>query len=117
MSAMGKMMLVAGLGRRLYGKWRFQRLLHVLVSVFILSVAAAVIMTAIVIGGFYAVYHLLLSQGIGAGASFLILMLLALLLAAALLDAIRRRMLEIRASFDSRSGSAVDAFFDGLFSN
>ena len=113
---LGRLMLAAGVGRKIYGKWKMQQLMSMALTVIVLSFAAAVILTAIVIGGFYAAFHALVGYGISQCAAFLLLLLVAMLIAAGLLDAIRRRILVMKAAMETRSGTAVDSFFDGLFS-
>ena len=110
-----KMLLAAGVGRSVYGGWRFQRMLSALAMVVMLAVAAAILMSALAIGGFYAAFLFLVQQGIAVSAAFLFLMLVAAVLVAALLLEIRRWLHKLKSPTGIPVGETVDAFLDGLF--
>lgn len=109
-----QLLLVGGLARGAYGRWRFQRILPVLITLTLLAVITAALMSALAIGGMYALYVFLLDQGFTTPLAFLETGLIAVAFILALLVAIRRRLRQLRFSMRAPLGEAVDAFLDGL---
>jgi len=117
MGSVEKLVLAAGVGRNLYGRWRFRRLLAVVAMVGILAMTAAILLSALVIGGLYAIYVFLLSQGAQFLTALLIAALLAVLLALSLFAMVLHTLRKLRASAATPIQEAADAFLDGLLSN
>jgi hypothetical protein len=108
------LLLIAGLGRGIYGKRRFQRVFPIVATVILLVIITAALMGVLVIGGFYAAYHLLASQGLTSQTIVLTIVLLALFVMAALFAAVGKGMKQIKTSVNTPAGEVVDAFLDGL---
>ncbi len=107
-------MLAAGIGRGVYGRWKLQRIVSVLVVVAMLTVTAAVMMSVLAIGGFYALYLFLLSRGIEPLPTLFMTALVAVSFTLCLIVAIRRRLQELKFPVSGTIGDAADAFLDGL---
>ena len=111
-----KILLAAGFGRRIYGGWRLRRMLSALITVVVLAIIAAVMASVLAIGGIYAVYFLLLQQGIAQLSALLIAALTALSLILIILLVIRRYILLVRSLTEAQTTAIANAFLDGLLS-
>jgi len=109
-----KLLLVAGIGRSAYGKWRLQRILSIVVTVVILAVTTAAIVSAAAIGASYGLYLYFVSQGMVPALAFLTILCLAALTIFALIAIIRHRVNSLKVSINAPMGDVVDAFFNGL---
>jgi hypothetical protein len=116
MPAAEKLLLAVSIGRGAIGRWRLQRILTVLVTVAILIVATAVMMGILAIGGLYAAYLFLLSQGLDSGMALLMTGVLVLLIASVAVITLKRHLRELKVSMRTPVGETVNAFLDGLFS-
>ena len=116
MRTMETILLAAGMGRSVYSKWRIQRMLATLVTVAVLAVTAAAMISLLMICGLYAVYMSLLSQGITPMGGLLITAIVALLLTAGIVSLIRKKMCELKSNARTPVGDVANAFLDGLLS-
>lgn len=89
----------------------------VVAIVAVLAMTAAILLSALVIGGLYAVYAFLLSQGTQFLTALLIAALLAVLFALLLVTAVMHTLRKLRSSVSTPMQEATDAFLDGLLSN
>jgi len=120
---MEKLLAIASLGQRAYGRWLFQRLLSGIIVVAGLTIVTSVMLSAILVGGLWATYFSLLYYGIGQLMAMVITGALALMAMAALvfltlsgLHHLRRmpRTLLKQLPLTSRAMDALDAFTNGL---
>lgn len=110
-------LLAAGIGRHMYGQWRFRRMLSSLMALTMFAVAAAVMMAALVMVGMYAGFLFLLGQSVSQPAALLIVALALLFAILALLAAMRRNLQAMKPASAAPASDVVDAFFDGLLSD
>ncbi len=113
---MEKFLLLAGIGREMYGRWQIRRMASVLVTVLILAVTAAVMVGILVVGSMYTFYLFLLGQGLDPQSALFAIILTAVGITGLLLVAIRQSVLQLRSSVTTPMRETVDAFFDGLLS-
>lgn len=123
---MEKLLAIAALGQRAYGRWLFKRLLSSIIMVTGLTIVTSIMGSAMLIGGLYAAYFTLLYYGIGQLMVMVIISILAILIIAILafftLACLRdlRRMPQTlfkRSPFTSRAMDTLDAFTDGLMAD
>ena len=114
MQPIEKLLLVAGFGRSMYGNWRFQRVLSDALTVTALAVIAIMLAGMLMVGGFYAAYHILSSYGLEEMTILLIAGLFIFFCIVALVKVIRNRICKMKAVVTSPLGEAVDAFMRGL---
>lgn len=115
MSAVEKTLVIAGIARGMYGRWRFQRLLSGVMVVTGLTVISSMLVGTMLIGGFYAAYFAFLHYGWEPQ--------IAILLTGALVTSITATFITLtvmclrrlrQMPMASRTSEVVDAFFDGL---
>jgi len=123
---MEKLLAIASLGQRVYGRWLFQRLLSGIIVAAGLTIVTSVIISAFLVGGLWAAYFVLLHYGIGQLMAMMITGAIALMVIASLffltlscLHHLRRmpRMLLKQSPLTSRAMDALDAFSDGLMTD
>lgn len=108
------LLLAAGAGRGVYGRWRMQKIMPLIVTMAILVIAAAAMVTALTMGGIYVMYMLLLQQGVGLVPAMLITAGMALLLTLILILSVKRRILQLNGLVTTPISDAADAFLNGL---
>ena len=64
MSKMKKLLAVISIGQRAYGRWLFQRLLPSIILMLGLTIIIAIMISAILVGGLYTAYGILLHYGV-----------------------------------------------------
>jgi hypothetical protein len=114
MTPTGKLLFATTLGRTIYGRWQFHRMLSVVVTVAMLAVITAVMMGALVMGGFYMIYLYLISQAVAPLVAVFATGAIAILTIGLLVVAIRTRVRTLKASVKTPLSEAVDGFLDGL---
>lgn len=110
----GKLLIAATIGRNLYGKWKFHHLLSAVISVAILAITAAVMISILIVGGFYAIYLTFMQNGFAPLDALLFTGTIALLLTGGLIAIIKKRVRELKTMTSTPVGGAVDAFIDGF---
>lgn len=111
-----KLLLIVGLGRNVYGRWKFQRMLSAALTAAVLAVIAAVLLAGLALGALYAAYLYGVARGIEPFYALMATGTAGLFLIFILLLAIRQALSHLRFPAGTRLNDAVDAFFDGLFS-
>jgi formate hydrogenlyase subunit 3/multisubunit Na+/H+ antiporter MnhD subunit len=111
-----KLLVIAGISRDMYGKWRTHKLMSMLVTAVMLAVTAAVLVSILAIGGFYASYLLLTGHGYTDLEAVLIISLAALALTGVIVVYIRERLQGVQRRVTTPVNDVIDAFFDGLLS-
>jgi len=120
---MEKLLAIASLGQRAYGRWLFQRLLSGIIVVAGLTIVVAVMVSAMLVGGFYAAYFALLHYGTAPQVAMVIIGISAILTTVTLviltlmcLHHLRRmpRTLLKQSPLTSRAMDTLNAFTDGL---
>jgi hypothetical protein len=115
MNTTEKLLFGASLGRNVYGRWKFKRVMAALVTIIALAFTAAVIISLLAIGGSYAAYLYFIDLGATPMSALLIISLIILVLALFVTLMIQRRMHALKSPMSSTPiGEAVDAFLDGL---
>jgi hypothetical protein len=125
MSHMEKLVAIASLGQKIYGRLLFQRLIAGAIMVAGLMIVVSILISAMLVGSFYAVYLSLLYYGTGQASAMMIIGVLIfmttamlIIILAARLRALRRmpqRMLK-ESSLTSQAMGLLEAFSDGLTS-
>jgi MFS family permease len=115
MSAAEKTLVIAGIARSIYGRWRFKRLVAGSLLVMGLTIVSSVLAGAMLIGGFYAAYFTLLHYGWEQRFAILFTEILIALTTASFiaLTVICLRRLR-QTPMTTRASGVVDAFFEGL---
>jgi hypothetical protein len=120
---MEKLLAIASLGQRAYGRWLFQRLISGVLVIAGLTIILSMMVSAVLVGGLLTIYYILLYYGIGQLMAVTTTAVLALLLIAALvflvltsLQHLRKlpRTLLRKSPLTSRAMDTLDAFTDGL---
>ncbi len=120
---MEKLLALALLVQRTYGRWLFQRLLSGIVVVAGLTIITSIMVSAILISSLVAAYFALLHYGIEQQAALLIISITVILTIVALiiltlacLHHLRQmpRTLLKRSPLTARAMDTLDAFSDGL---
>jgi len=123
---MEKLLAIAGLTQRAYGRWLFQRLLSGIIVVAGLTIVTSIMVSAMLVGGFYAAYFALLHYGmqpqvamivIGTSAGLTIVILVILTLACLLHLRRMPRALLKRLPLTSHVMDTLNAFSDGLMAD
>ncbi len=60
---MEKLLAIVSIGQRAYGRWLFQRLLPTIIMVVGLTIVISIMVSAMMVGGFYSAYLALLNYG------------------------------------------------------
>lgn len=123
---MEKLLAIAGLGQKVYGRWLFQHLLSGIIVVAGLTIVTAIMVSATLIGSLIAAYLMLLQHGtepylamIIIGISGVLTVVILVLLTLASLYHLRqmpRTMLE-RSPLTSGVMATLNAFTDGLMAD
>jgi hypothetical protein len=115
----GNLLALAGLGRNIYLRWRSQRLLSSVIVVAGLIWITSALVSALLIGGFYAAYQGFLFYGYEPLTALFYVAAMALALTAILIVSIRfyARRLFKRMPATNRVTETVDAFLDGLMAD
>lgn len=115
---MGKLLAFAAFGKDLYNRWWMQQLLSSIILMLGLVIIIAMMTSILLIGGLYAGYLCLLSQGLEPNSALLILGAVILFIVALLTCLVKRCVRRLRALprgvASSTAGGAVEAFIDGL---
>lgn len=121
---MEKLLAIAGIGQRVYGRWLFQRLLMGLIVIVGLTVVVAIVMSALLLGGLYGAYAGLLHIGVAMPNAMLMTAFLALLVVAGMVLVMQNVIKRLRQTQPTLQGrfakvvahpaEIVDAFIDGL---
>src|SRR5882724_5719522 len=120
---MEKLLAIASLAQKVYGRWLFQHLLVGVMIVVALVFVTSILISAILIGSSYWLYFTLINSGMQPQYAFLIvgaaLVFLTGVLALSTWSYLRHlrnfpRRLTKRPPRSSRATEAVDAFFDGF---
>ena len=123
---MEKLLVIAGLGQKLYGRLLFQRVASAVIMAMGLTIMASIMVSAMLIGIFYAVYLALLYHGIGQMMAMLIISALVMVLTTLLIVLIRTCLRNLRqmprtllkqSPLASRAMDALNAFSDGLMAD
>lgn len=109
-------LLAAGASKAMYLRRRIQQMLPIMVTVAILIMAAAALMTALAISGIYVVYSMLLAQGISQLTAVGLTALGAVLLILVVLMLLKRNMMQLKCLGSTPMADATDAFLNGLLS-
>lgn len=112
-ASLGKFLLAATVGQGVYGRLQLHKIVTVALTTAMLAVIASVMISALVIGGIYSLYLLLLAQGVGMGLALLTTAMVVILLALAIVMAIRERIRELRTPAGPVR-DVIDAFLDGF---
>jgi hypothetical protein len=109
----GNLLAIAG---NVYMRWRSQRLLSSVIVVAGLTWITSAMVSALLIGGFYAAYQAFVYYGLTPLMALFVVATLAILLTAILIASVRfyARRLFKRAPATNRVSETVDAFLDGL---
>jgi hypothetical protein len=116
-----KLLALSGLVRGAYGKWLFNRFMSAAIAVAGLAIVAIMMTGALLVGGFYTLYVVLLDHQFEQWAAFLIVaaailvtIALFIFLTISYLRRLRKKMFhKSRMGYPSE---VVNAFFDGLLS-
>ena len=120
---MEKLLAIASLGQRAYGRWLFQRMVLGIIAVAGLTIVVSILVSAMLIAGLYAGYFALLHFGAEPQGAMLIITILAVLITLTSvilvltgLDHLRRmpETLLRRSPLTSGAIDALDAFINGL---
>ncbi len=120
---MEKLLAIASLGQRAYGRWLFQHLLSGIIVIVGLTIVIAMIISTLLVGGLYVSYITLLHYGVGSHVAMMIIaaavVLVLALLAFFMFLSFRRlnhmpRTLLKQAFLPSHTAGVLGAFFDGL---
>jgi len=120
---MDKLLAIASLGQRAYGRWLFQRLLSGIIVTIGLVFITCMMISAMLVSGLYVSYFALLHYGMQPSAAIIIISMTAILIIVVLviltlscLHHLRRmpRTLLKKSPITSRAMDALDAFTDGL---
>jgi hypothetical protein len=123
---MEKLLAIASLGQRAYGRWLFQHLILGIIVVIGLVMVIAIMVSTILIGSLAAAYFTLLSSGIGQTLAMLAVALLAIAITTAVifltflsLHRLRRmpHTLLKRSPVTSSAMDALNAFTNGLMAD
>ncbi len=119
MKAAGKMLVIAGIARGVYGQYRFRRLLSGIVAMAALILLTSMLLSAVLIGGFYSACVALIHAGWEPSAAIMLtgglFMLTTVVCVAATLMCLRRLRGMQRQWFGKvPADAAIDAFLDGL---
>jgi hypothetical protein len=115
--------MLASFGRGMYGKWRFRRFISEAATIAALTVAFMVMVSALVIGGLYGIFLVLVNYGLEPGQAALSVAGITLAIIIGLALAIRahiRKMLKKPAAsirLHETVDDTVDAFLNGLLYN
>ncbi len=123
---MDKLIAIASLGQKAYSRWLFRRLLSGIIVVAGLTIVTSIMVSAMLIGGLYALYFLLSGYGAEPQAAMIITGIMAGLSIGMLailtlvgLQHLRQmpRALLKRSPFTSGAMDTLDAFTDGLMAD
>ncbi len=120
---MEKLLVLVSIGQRAYGRWLFQRLLSGIILIFGLIITTSIVLSALLIGGIYAIYTVLLRHGIsqimsmcitGAVSMVVIILLsIVILLCVQHLRQMPRRLLK-QSPLTSATVNTLDDFLKGF---
>ena len=123
---MEKLLAIAGLGQKVYGRWLFQHLLSGIIVVVGLTIVTAIMVSATLIGSLIAAYYMLLQHGtepylamIIIGVSGVLTIVILVLLTLASLYHLRQmpRTLLEKSPLTSGVMATLNAFTDGLMAD
>jgi hypothetical protein len=121
MSTVEKLFALLGIARGAYGRWLLHRLMSGIILVAGLTIIATMMIGALLIGGFYTLYVILLEHQVSPEMAFLLVGGMGVLISVVLITVAMmylRRMYRLFLSKPVRNypSQVVDAFFDGLLS-
>lgn len=116
MQVLDKLLLAAGFGKSVYGRWRIQRMMATVAVILMLAVAVALLGGFLLIVMLYALHAVLLGYGLQPLAAFCITAAVLLALVLSMLMTMRRKIAQLQTTMSTPVGDVTDAFFDGLFS-
>jgi len=120
---MEKLIAIAALGQKAYGKWLFLRLLSGIIIVIGLTIVISIMVSAVLVGSLAAAYFALLDYGasphmamIGVGVSAVLTIAMLVLLALTCLHHLRRMPTALlkQSPIASQAMDTLDAFTEGL---
>ncbi len=120
---MEKLLAIANLGQRAYGRWLFQRLISGILIIAGFTIVLSMMVSTALIAGLLAVYYALHYYEIGQLMAVTITAALALMLIAALVFLVLTSLQHLRtlprtllrkSPLTSRAMESLDAFTDGL---
>jgi len=123
---MEKLLAIASLGQRAYGRWLFQRLMSGIIVVTGLTIIISIMIGTMLVGGLYAGYSALLHYGIQPqvamiiiGVSAILITITLVILTLSCLSRLRQmpRTLLKQSPLTSCAMDALDAFSNGLMAD
>jgi hypothetical protein len=126
MLATEKMLLLVGLLRSVYGQWQFRRFLSGVAIVVGLILITSVLISALLISGFYVAYIMFQHYGWEPQAALALTGFLAVLTTAICVVFTASRLRRLRdmpqqlfhkSTLAHRANETIDAFFDGLMTD
>lgn len=124
---MEKLLAIVSLSQNLYGRWLFRRLLFGVITLVSLTIVVSMLVSAVLISGFYVAYQVLLNFGfeqkiamaVIACALLSITIMLAFFIAWHLrrLRKIPKRLPTEKIPSAAAASDAIDAFLEGLMSD